>query len=313
MKILAPVNNLASARFQIESGADEIYLGLKVPFLKKISFGGRGDRGWGTMHVLPDEEEFISIISLAHSRDTKVFFTANAQFLADSESDRWITHYLDQVRWVEAQGADGVIIGDIGGALLLRQKGIKTPFIASNFFDPVNKATLSLLAELGFIRATLPYQIRLEEILDMAKAGIMELEVFANGGCSLYDGHCGFKPHGGRVNEVPVLKVGNPCHNLYHVSREGTVIDPAVRCFSDNRYCTICSLPAMMEAGIAGIKLVGRAQVIENNAPMVRIFKKAVTAIKKGCTLDEIRRDILPYWWGIKYCAKGRCKYKSGR
>lgn len=309
VKILAPVNSLASARFQIESGADELYVGLKVPFLKKISFGGRSDMAWGTRHVLPDEEEFLAILTLAHSHKAQVFFTANTLFLPEGESNKWIAHYLTQVEWVAAKGVDGVIIGDIGSALLLRQHGLKVPLIASNFFDPINKATLSFLADLGFARVTLPYQSKLDDILEFAKAGIVDLEVFGNSGCSLFDGLCGFKPHGNKINDVEIDDVGTPCQNFYTVFREGTLIDPSVRCFSEARYCSICSLPQLMEAGIAGIKLIGRVGIIEKFAPVTRVFRKAISCLNKGYSRDEIKREILPFWWKSKYCANQRCKY----
>jgi putative protease len=310
MKILAPVNNIESASHQIESGADELYVGLKDDIFKKFSFTGRGKTTHNTDRVLPDKEELTEIVNEAHKNKVDICFAANSMFLYNDidNGNLWEKYFLKYVETGLQAGVDALILGDLGSLLLINQEGIKTNLIAGNFFETLNTEQLKLLKELGICRAVLPYTVTLEDIKALAYADIIDVEVFGHYGCSFHDGCCNLKHDMGESSIQHPFKLGTPCRNFYDVHwRKGDLYSVAF--LNASLTCSICSLKDLKAIGVHSIKIVGRTQPWQKTSTITNVYSDFLKALDRGGTIEDLKRQYLPSWWEIGFCRTRRCKY----
>ncbi len=310
MKILAPVNNLESAFHQIESGADELYIGLNDDVFNRFSFTGRGKTTHKTDLVLPGRAELAEIVSEAHKRNVKICFAANTMFLCNDVDNgcRWEKRFLNYVENGLNAGVDAIILGDLGALLLLHHEGFSIDIIAGSFFESLNIEQLKLLKELGVSRVVLSYLVTLEEIRQLTQARILDIEIFGHYGCSFHDGCCNLKHDAGESSCDSSFDLGTPCRNLYNVYWNAGELEASA--FLDaSLTCSICRLKDLLTIGVCSIKIVGRTQPGLKTAIITRVYKDCLDAVSKGYSNEYVMHNLLPNWWKIGFCRPKRCKY----
>jgi putative protease len=314
MRLLAPVTTYESTKLQIEAGATEIYVGANTDVFDNFNFSGRGKYNTDQVRTFAEDDELCSIINLAHQNDVLVMYAANFPFIAnDPDGGRsYANAFLKYVQKGVDMGVDSIILGDIGSILLCRKEGIKTHISSSSFLETLNTDQVYMLKELGVNRAVLSYQMKLEEIEEIARQKIMEIEVFGHFGCSFYDGYCNLKHFYGETKEC---QIGTPCQANYQIydKDDNRILDG--QCFNYALICSMCSLYQMKQAGVDSVKLVGRSRDASENAKITRMYAEAIRVLednedKSEMEVHSLIQSKLPIWWKRVYCRHHLCKYK---
>lgn len=304
MKVMSPVSSFATCKFQIQAGADEIYVGLDDDTFKSIGFSGRGRYDFKGNRINPNYDELKEIVEFAHKHNVTVNFAANTVYKSNSPEDKFQKAYLRYIDRGMQAGIDQIIIGDLGNLLLLYENDIKVPLIASVFFASFNIETINFLKHYGVFRVVLPHHMHLEEIRELKESTDMEIELFAGVGCSNIDGRCGFLHNTGEN-----IELGIPCKAKY-VMRNGyedSILDSTLDCL-------LCNLTELCHMKIDVIKIIGRDQNIAFTAAMTKVHKDLITRIEQDENLTKT--DIDKYleqiaWWKTEFCKKSKCKYKD--
>lgn len=313
MKLKAPANSFETARIQIKTGVDELYLGTASPHLKNLAFTGRGTSfGAHRTHVSP--QELKDIVALAHDNGAKVDFTANVPLMVDgiAENPRaMIDYYREHVELGIAAGVDAIIVADLGSLLLVKEWGIDLPIIASVFFMALNEWQVKMLEEMGASRVVLPHATTIEEIRCLVAKSNIEIEIFGHFGCSFISGTCSLIHSAGE--NVPL---GVVCRGKYDVfDGEGVKIEENIPFLAAGQDCSICMLPELVAAGVASLKIVGREISRDYVTAVTMLYRRCIDAAKNGATTEEIRKlafKIAPDLnkWA---CESELCKYRGAK
>lgn len=303
MKLKVPVNSYESAVMQIEAGANEIYLGIEEPFLKRMSFSARAQVTSKGIHSNVTLEELEKIIAYAHIHNVKVDFTANCQHVCHSKDDFYRKRYLEYVKRGVALGVDALIVADVGNLIAIRQAAIDTPVIAGSFLNIFNGETVKLLCDLDVFRVVLPDHVLIEEIRSIKENTDLEVEIFVGYGCANIGGSCNFSHNNGEKYDL-----GVPCRGYY--KRKDGEVGNYLDCCQD---CAICSIPALGDIKVDSLKLIGREADCKSAATTTRMYRKAIDMYEKTGKVE--RREIIQTipWWGRAMCQNNRCRYKENR
>ena len=313
MKLLVPVNSLASAKIQIASGADEIYVGLETSLFNNYSFSGRGQRGKDGTQIVPNINELKSIISLAHENNVEVSLAVNTPLFSDNLNKEHVFNheYMKNIYESIDCGIDNLIIGDIGLLAKLGKMNLPVNLHASTFFDTMNLEQVKLLKELGAVRVVLTYQSSMEEIERICASKLVEVEVFGYLSCSFFNGACNFVHNMGEECCDAGKSIGIPCKAKYKVKRGN---EEQILPYLDAELgCGLCSIYNLKKAGVDVVKVVGRdrnVKVIEN---VTKLFRYAID-VAEGESEQEFFVHIKPMiygWWKKALCVQDRCKYKK--
>ncbi|GAG94926.1 unnamed protein product, partial [marine sediment metagenome] len=261
-KLLSPVRSFKGAVKVIQAGADEIYCGVtsEIPSLKNFMVKR------GTWCNIPTYDELGRIVKYAHDRNVKVLLTANLPFMVDS-IERETRNYIQSCLH---EGIDALIIGDLGVLSMIKDMAVEIPLYASSYMATLNHEGADFLRKIGFSRVILERQVSISEISDIVKKSSIEVEVFIHGlgGCSHIDVSCylihDHFPELDRARFMVDSSFNPPCRipfEVYEVN-DGSLKDETVPILDAHRICSICDLPSLIQAGVAGLKIVGRGNPI---------------------------------------------------
>lgn len=170
LELLAPAGDAAIGIAAIDHGADAVYIGAP-------KFSARAAAG-------VQLDDIARLIEHAHFYRAKVYVALNT-ILTDSE----LAESLDLIRAIDALGADGLIIQDVG---LLELDLPPIPLIASTQMHNSTPEKVRFLEAVGFQRVILARELSLSEIAGIRRqAPKIELETFVHGAlCVSYSGQC---------------------------------------------------------------------------------------------------------------------------
>lgn len=314
MKLLAPVNSLASAEIQVASGADEIYVGLENSIFNNYSFSGRGQKGKDGVRIVPNKEELRDIISLAHKNNVEVSLAANTPLFADSlNRDHVFNHeYMNGIYQSIEYGIDNLIVGDIGLLTQLGKMNLPVNLHASTFFDTMNLEQVKFLKELGASRVVLTYQCSMEEIDTICAANLIEVEVFGYLSCSFFNGACNFVHNMGEEWSQAGKNIGVPCKAKYKVRIDNN--EYILPYLDAELGCGLCSVYKLKKAGVDVIKVVGRDRDAKVTECVTKVFRNAIDMVEDCENEREFIEKMKPNtydWWKKILCTRDRCKYKK--
>ncbi len=313
MILLSPVSTYESAVLQVDSGANEIYVGMKTSLFKRYSFSGRGQVSNYSKSVAPEKGELSRIVEYAHSHGVAVSLTANMPMFSEfgmEEIEDYFVHYvLDGVEC----GVDNVIIADLGLIYKIGQMNLPVNIHASTFFDTMSVDQMKFLKSLGVTRAVMTYQVGFEEIVSLCKANLLETEVFGYLSCSFFNGACNFVHDMGENNTEEGISIGVPCKAQYYITdEEGRERNYSL--FDAELTCGLCSIWKLIHQKVDVIKIAGRDRNPEMIAKVTKLFREAIDLATSCLTEEEYLNGLesLRYpWWKRIYCQKNRCKYRE--
>lgn len=276
MIVISPIDHLEEARLLLEAGADELYGGF-VPTEWQHAYSLLSSLNQRTFAAaqIATENELAEIIKIAHDHGKTFALTLNAPFYDDAQ----LPLLIDYVARMVVLGIDSLILADLGLLRALRSQHHHLEYHASTLAHLSNAGAVRIFAEQGITRAILPRHLTVAEMAAVSSA-VPEVRFDAFlmvGKCPNTEGLCTFH----HVNPERIW----PCEVPYEMTaldgRASSTLQAAMQrqgswSSTDRRHgCGLCAIPYLAEAGIHGLKLVGRgapAQQKVRNITLVREF-----------------------------------------
>ena len=283
IELLAPVGDKERLIAAIHFGANAVYFAGKRFGLRAFADNF-------------DENEIIESINYAHSHNVKVYITVN--ILAHNNDFNGLVDYL---KFLDKNGADGVIVSDLGIAHLVK-KYTSLELHVSTQANVTNFESANVWINFGAKRLVLARELSLleiKEIKDKIDKDI-DIECFAHGAmCISYSGRCllsnyftGRDSNKGacaqpcRWNYALSYKEDNEDSEYYPIEEDshGTYI------LNSKDLCLIEHIKELNEAGINSFKIEGRMKSTYYVATVINAYRRAIDNYinNMGKTFDYI-------------------------
>lgn len=272
-ELLIPASSLEVLKTAVIFGADAVYIGGEA-------FGLRAKAKNFSL------KEMKEGVSFAHSRQVKVYVTAN--ILAHNEDLEGVRLYFEELK---AVAPDALIISDPGIFTIAREVLPDMELHISTQANNTNYGTYRFWHKLGAKRVVTARELSLEEIKEI-RANIpedLEIETFVHGAmCISYSGRCLLSSFlaGRDANRGACT---HPCRWKYAVmeeSRPGEYMpvyenERGTYIFNSRDLCMIEHIPELVEAGIDSLKVEGRMKTALYVAAVARTYRLAIDDYKK--------------------------------
>ncbi len=261
-ELLAPAGSYAALVAAINAGADAVYVGAPT-FNARIYAENFTD------------ESLRRGITYAHLHGRRVYVALNT--LVD---DREIPDALAVAAHVREAGADAVIVADLGMASLLQKYFPDLPLHASTQASVHSSDGANAMATLGFTRVVPARELSLPDIRRMVEETETEIEVFLHGAlCVSHSGQCLFSALvGGRSGNRGAC--AQPCRLPYNGERYPLSLRDLS--LADH-------IPALIESGVASLKIEGRMKSPEYVYGVTRIYRRLLDE-HRAATQEENAR-----------------------
>ena len=267
-ELLAPAGDRERLEAAVAYGADAVYLAGK-------SFGMRSaPANFG-------EEELRDAVSYCHECGVKVYVTCNT--LPRNQEFEELPSFLAAC---QDMGVDAFILSDLGVLALAKQVAPQVERHVSTQTGIVNYAAAQVCWELGASRVVLAREVPLSEIKGIRERvdPRLELEAFVHGAmCMSFSGRCVISNYmtGRDANRG---ECAQPCRWEYHLveaQRPGQVYtlvqeEKGAYFFNSNDLRMIDAIPQMMDAGVASLKIEGRAKSAYYVACVTAAYRQAI-------------------------------------
>jgi len=301
-KILAPINSFDGTVKVIDAGADEIYCGVALPGKYKnfVLYRGPG----ASSAQLSSYDELEKIVKYAHRHNVKVVLVVNEPFMSEDLEETMKSH----IRSCVDKGVDALMIGDFGVLSIVKELNVDVTLIASTYFVSMNSEAVDLLEKLGFSRVVLERHLTLQEISEIIRHSKVDIEVFCHhGGCSNINASCYFY-HVKMPDKIKqewrrmAKDVGRhtaPCtipYDIYEITEQGEEWVDNAPILDALTFCSLCHVQALIDAGVAGLKIVGRFRPWhghEGVATNVKIYRKFLDIIMKDSRRSKRLREVV--------------------
>ena len=264
-ELLAPVGNMEALKAAVLAGCDAVYLGGKC-------FGARSFSKNFT------SAEMIEAISYAHLYGVKVYVTMNT-IIYESE----VESFLEYVDFLYKNGADALIIQDIGMMDLVRKTYPDLELHASTQMHIHNLEGVKFVEELGLKRVVLARETPLSLIKKIKENTNIELEIFIQGAlCVSYSGEC-------LMSSLLNGRSGNRgtcsqcCRMPYDLEINGKIVNQEKYVLSPKDLLGIYNLASLLEIGVDSLKIEGRMKRKEYVYVVTKLYRKAIDSyFEKG-------------------------------
>ena len=260
VELLAPAGNMESLHAAVQAGCDAVYLG-------GTQFGARSYAGNF------DHDAMIDAIRYAHRYGVKVYVTMNTLIYPDE-----MQAAIDYATFLYQHDVDAILIQDFGLADVLHQTLPDLPLHASTQMHIHNIDGIKAVKKLGMTRAVVPRETTLQELQVFCQQD-MEIEVFIHGAlCVSYSGQC-------LMSATLFDLTGNrgacakPCRMRYTLYEDDQALpSDGAYLLSPKDLCTLENLPAILDCGVASLKIEGRMKKPAYVAQVVSMYREAIDA-----------------------------------
>jgi putative protease len=259
MRIISPVDQLSEVSPLLDAGATELYGGfVPTEWSERFSLYASINQRTFDSAQIADLQEFRAILDLAHARRATFSLTLNAPFYTDAQ----IPALLDYIAEMVAIGVDGLILADLGLLRLIRKQYPAIELHASTLAHLANSEAVAVYVDAGIDRVVLPRHLPVAEMAAIVSAhpGIRFDAFLLIGNCPNTEGLCTF--HHSSPDRIW------PCEIPYTIeavdSDRSEALQPIIdqqRSWSrtNRRHgCGLCAIASLQQAGLFGLKLVGR-------------------------------------------------------
>jgi putative protease len=334
MKILAPLSREREVEVLAKCGADEFYTGVMPrEWIERFStsvWPNRRGPFSGNFNTIP---ELNGAIRTAHLLGKAVYIVFNSPYYTLSQINVLIPLVRELVQQVEP---DGLIVGDVGLILAMRESGIDLQVIVSTLAVAHNVESIRFFRSIGASRVILPRQMSISEIRALRpKVTDVEIEAFIlNDTCVFQEGHCHtqhnlpnmesfcYTPWEYRtLSNVDLRPVDGKeeeewCHHLedyrewlwyckncgYSMTLRGLT----------NGACGLCAIYKLVEAGVDAVKIVGRESSLDRKAKSVIVVRKVLDRVLSGASEGEAMREARNLRNTPELCGSGyMCYYRD--
>ena len=280
-ELLAPAGSYQGLQAVIRAGADAVYIGGSL-------FGARAYAD------NPDRDEMKEAIDFTHIHGKKIYLTVNT-LLKNRELYGQLYDFLAPFY---EQGADGVIVQDLGVLAFLKKEFPGLPIHASTQMTVTGPKGAALLGKAGVSRIVPARELSLGEIRRIHEETGIEIECFVHGAlCYCYSGMCLFSSMlGGRSGNRG--RCAQPCRLPYQAFEGGKALndDNSRYLLSPKDMCTVEILPEILKAGVYSLKIEGRMKRPEYAAGVTSVYRKYLDLYEKDpehYQVSEEDRQIL--------------------
>lgn len=266
-ELLAPAGDAPALAAALQAGADAVYFGLDE------GLNARARARNFALVELPATCERI------HRAGALAYLTLNTLIFEEE------LPVIEQIlRAAAAAGIDALIVQDPAVALLARKLAPTLHVHASTQMTISSPEAAKFAEQLGVTRVVVPRELSVAEIGQFAKGTGLELEVFIHGAlCVSWSGQClTSEAWGGRSANRG--QCAQSCRMPYDL-----VVDGERRDLGDVEYLLspqdlsgIRAVPALVELGVAGLKIEGRQKGPQYVQTAVQGYKNWLDAIMSG-------------------------------
>ena len=258
-ELLAPAGTVEVFETAVRAGADAVYIGapsLNARFLAR--------------HF--SMAEIAAMIDFAHRHRVKVYVAMNS-LMKEEE----IPQTAETLAFLEALGADGVILQDLGVYHLARTYFPGLRLHASTLMGAHNSLAVRQFERMGFSRVVLAREMTLTEIKACREKSGVELEVFVHGAlCFSYSGLCLFSSYLGGKSGLRGRCV-QPCRRRYQWQGPGKGHRSGYF-FTMSDLSAIGLIGSLKEAGVTSLKIEGRMRSASYVDSVVRAYRTMLDA-----------------------------------
>ncbi|MBE6901891.1 MAG: U32 family peptidase [Ruminococcaceae bacterium] len=232
-EILAPLGSIESLAAALNTGADAVYIGMKQFSARKNAENFSVD-------------ELKKACEECHRRGVKLYAALNT-LVYDSE----LQQFAECVEDAAKCGVDGIIVQDMGAAMLAKELCPDLPLHASTQMTLNSVSGVKAAEQCGFSRVVIGRELSKSEIKHVADNTTAELEVFVHGAlCVSISGQCYMSSiFGGRSGNRGFC--AQPCRLDFTCDDRHNVIS-----LKDNSL--IQHLPELADMGVTSFKIEGR-------------------------------------------------------
>jgi putative protease len=307
VELVCPAGTPAALRSAVDAGADCVYLGFRDETNARNFPGLNFNR-----------PELAEGIDYAHRHGTKVLVAINT-FPRAGQPELWHRAVDDAAN----AGADAVIMADIG---LCDYTARKHPNLRLHLSVQASASSVEAIRfyheAFGISRAVLPRVLTVPEIAELCSLVPIEMEVFVFGGlCVMAEGRCALSSY--VTGRSPNMNgVCSPASHVRYIDHGDKVISQlggfTINTFGSGEpagYPTLCKgrfeangklsylfeeptslntlalLPDLINAGVTAFKIEGRQRGRAYVGAVVKAFRQAVDAIRRGETPPPIDLD----------------------
>ncbi len=280
LELLVPAGGMDQLRAAVRFGADAVYLAAD-------RFGMRARAANFSLDALPEA------VRVAHEAGVRVHVACNVLMTSDDLDA--LPAYL---RAVQDAGADALIIGDLGAAVLAREHAPAVELHVSTQASVANAAAARVWRDLGATRVVCAREMSLAEIARLRQDAPpdLEIEAFAHGAmCMAVSGRC-------LISSYLTGRSGNrghctqPCRWSYTLEEEkrpgehfpveedgrGTFIMNA------KDLNMLAHLRELADAGVDSIKIEGRNKKAFYVATVVGAYRRVLDGEPPEAVADEL-------------------------
>jgi len=297
-EILSPAGDFSRMKFAIQYGADAVYMAGNM-------FGMR------TASKNFDNEQLKVAIDYAHARGVKVYITVNSM-----PRNTELAALPEYLRYLEACGADAVIVADMG-VLTMVKRECNLPVHISTQTSIVNYESARAWHNLGAERIVLARELSLDEIIEIRQKTdkSLELEAFVHGAmCISYSGRCLLSNFmtGRDANRGNCAQACRWKYALMEEKRPGEYFpvyeDGETFILNSKDMNMISHIPELVGAGISSFKIEGRVKTEYYTATVTNAYRMALDAYfngtytRDGIWADEVNKvSHREYWTGFYF------------
>ena len=264
-ELLAPAGDMECLYAAVAAGADAIYVGGK-------RFGARA------FAKNFEIDELASAVRYCHLNGVKLYVTLNT-LIEDLEMADAVGYAAELYRI----GVDALIVADLGVMSAIRRHVPCLELHASTQMSVHNTPGVRAAADLGASRVVLARELSLADICSAVENSPCEIEVFLHGAlCVCYSGQCLFSSLvGGRSGNRG--ECAQPCRLPYNNGKYPLSLKDLS--LADH-------IPALIESGVASLKIEGRMKSPDYVYTVVSIYRRLLDE-GRGATkaeADALRR-----------------------
>jgi putative protease len=279
-EILAPAGSVEAFAAALASGCDAVFFGLVE------GFNARARSTAFSAEALPE------LVRRAHSANVKVYLTVNTLVF-----EKELEALEALLRRIVASGVDALIVQDPATAFIARRLAPELRLHASTQLTISSPEGARFAETLDLCRVVLPRELASHEIAEFVRESPLEAEVFVHGAlCMSWSGQCltseafsGRSANRGQCSQA--------CRMPYQAIVDGQRLE-----LGDVRYLLSPedlagheALPALMQAGVHGLKIEGRYKGSAYVATAVDSWRHWRDALLRGVTDDDrarLERDV---------------------
>jgi putative protease len=274
-EIMSPAGYWPQAQAAVEAGADSVYFGLR-------HFTARAKVGFS----LGDVPELMRTL---HRRGVRGYVTFNTLIF-----EHELEEAAEAIEALASAGVDALILQDYAAVELARRIAPGLELHASTQMSITNAEGVRLAQHHGMSRVTLARELSLDEIRRIAAETSRDLEVFVHGAlCVAYSGQCfSSEAWGGRSANRG--QCAQACRLPYEL-----IVDGELEPLGDARYLlspgdlfALRQVPALMDAGVAALKIEGRYKDADYVAAATSAYRKAVDAAWAGGNVSPTDMEV---------------------